>query len=52
MDRKTLRNYLAPAEAAGSARAGRRVTEADWRSLLCEWFPQLADTWLRQVSGL
>jgi hypothetical protein len=32
-DRKTLRNYLAPAEAAGSARAGRRLprrTGAVW----------------------
>jgi hypothetical protein len=25
------------------------MAEADWRSLVCEWFPQLTDTRLRQV---
>ena len=26
------------------------MTEADWRTLVVEWYPQLADTRLRQVS--
>ena len=29
---------------------GPPITEADWRTLVCEWFPQLADPCLRQVT--
>jgi transposase len=50
VDRKTLRKYLAPAEAAGICPGGPPMAEADWRKLVVEWFPQLADTRLRQVS--
>jgi transposase len=50
VDRKTLRKYLAPAEAAGIAPGGPPMAEADWRKLVVEWFPQLTDTRLRQVT--
>jgi len=50
LDRKTLRKYLAPARAAGIVPGGAPMAEADWRTLVCEWFPELVDTGLRQVS--
>lgn len=50
VDRKTLRKYTAAAVAAGLEPGGAPMTEADWRTLVVEWFPQLADTRLRQVS--
>lgn len=50
VDRKTLRKYTAPAIAAGWEPGGPPMTEADWRTLVVEWFPQLSDTRLRQVS--
>lgn len=50
VDRKTLRKYTAPAIAAGVEPGGAPMTEADWRALVVEWFPQLSDTRLRQVS--
>jgi transposase len=50
VDRKTLRKYLAPAETAGITPGGPAMSEADWRKLVIEWFPQLTDTTLRQVT--
>jgi transposase len=50
VDRKTARKYLAPAVAAGLAPGGPPMSEQDWRGLVCEWFPELADARLRQVS--
>lgn len=50
VDRKTIRKYLAPAVAAGLAPGGPPMGEADWRKLAGEWFPELADARLRQVS--
>ena len=50
VDRKTLRKYTAPAVAAGMAPGGSPMDEADWRRLATEWFPQLTDHRLRQVS--
>ena len=50
MDRKTLRKYIAPAEAAGIAPGGPARSEEEWAELVREWFPQLADTRLRQVT--
>ena len=32
------------------APGGPPVSEAEWRALAREWFPQLADTRLRQVT--
>ena len=50
-DRKTLRNYPRAGGGGGISPGGPPLTEAEWRSLVCEWFPQLADTWLRQVTA-
>ena len=50
VDRKTVRKYLVPALAAGLAPGGPPMVEADWRTLVVEWFPELADTGLRQNS--
>ncbi|MGH3847745.1 MAG: IS21 family transposase, partial [Pseudonocardiaceae bacterium] len=50
VDRKTLRKYIAPAEAAGIVPGGPPKSEQDWHDLVQEWFPQLADTRLRQVT--
>jgi transposase len=50
VDRKTIRKYLAPAVAAGLAPGGPAMTAADWAALVARWFPQLADTRLRQVT--
>ncbi|WKK24175.1 IS21 family transposase [Streptomyces olivoreticuli] len=50
IDRKTIRKYLAPAVAAGITPGGPPMTSADWAGLVREWFPQLADTRLRQIT--
>jgi len=50
VDAKTVRRYVAPAEAAGMAPGGRPVTEEQWRALARQWFPQIAGTGVRQVS--
>ena len=50
VDRKTLRKYTAPAVAAGMRPGGPPMAEQDWRRLAAEWFPQLVDYRLRQVS--
>jgi transposase len=50
VDRKTLRKYIAPAVAAGIGPGGPAKTEAEWAELVRGWFPELADTRLRQVT--
>jgi transposase len=50
VDRKTLRKYTGPARAAGMEPGGPPMAEADWRNLVTGWFPELAETGLRQVS--
>ena len=51
VDRKTLRKYVAPALAAGIiAGSGPSRSEQEWHELVREWFPELADTRLRQVT--
>ncbi len=50
VDRKTLRKYIAPAEAAGIIPGGPAKSEQEWAGLVRGWFPQLADTRLRQVT--
>jgi Integrase core domain len=50
VDRKTLRKYIAPAEAAGITPGGPAKSEQEWAELVRGWFPQLADTRLRQVT--
>jgi hypothetical protein len=50
VDRKTIRKYLQPAVAAGLAPGGPVMSGQDWAELVTRWFPQLADTRLRQVT--
>jgi transposase len=50
VDAKTVRRYVAPAEAAGMVPGGPPVTEEQWRALARRWFPQIAGTGLRQPS--
>jgi transposase len=49
IDRKTIRKYLAPAVEAGITPGSGR-SEQEWADLVQEWFPQLSDTRLRQVT--
>ncbi|GGV83112.1 hypothetical protein GCM10010228_58940 [Streptomyces massasporeus] len=49
VDRKTIRKYLAPAEAAGITPGGPPMSEADWAKLLRSWFPELASRRLNQL---
>jgi hypothetical protein len=39
VDVKTVRRYLAPAEAAGMRPGGPLVAEEQWRALARQWFP-------------
>ncbi|MFF7988039.1 IS21 family transposase, partial [Streptomyces sp. NPDC007901] len=50
VDRKTVRKYLAPAEASGITPGGPPMTETDWAGLIEGWFPGLVDRRLRQVT--
>jgi hypothetical protein len=50
LDRTTVRKYLAPARAAGIMPDGPPVPTAVWAGRVREWFPELVDTRLRQVS--
>jgi len=50
IDAKTVRRYVAAAEAAGMSPGGPPVTEEQWRALARQWFPQIAGTGIRQVS--
>jgi transposase len=50
VDRKTIRKYLAPALAAGMVPGGPPLSTHEWAELVAGWFPQLADTRLRQVT--
>ena len=50
LSRNTVRKYVAAAEAAGMAPGGPAVGQEEWARLAREWFPELADTRLRQVT--
>jgi transposase len=50
LSRNTVRKYLAAAEGAGMAPGGPPVSQQRWAELAREWFPELADTRLRQVT--
>ena len=50
VDPKTVRRYVAAAEAAGLCPGGSPVSEEQWRTWVREWFPQLTDFTLRQPS--
>jgi hypothetical protein len=50
IDRKTLRKYLAPAEAAGYRPGGPPVAEGEWARRVREWFPELVAPELRSPT--
>ncbi|MEU0788122.1 ATP-binding protein [Streptomyces sp. NPDC006173] len=50
VDRKTVRKYLAPAEAAGIAPGDPPMGEADWAKLIKTWFPGRAERGLNQIT--
>src|SRR5436853_6245888 len=50
VDAKTVRRYVAAAEAAGLVPGGPPVSGEQWRAMIRQWFPELADTRLRQPS--
>jgi transposase len=50
LSRNTVRKYVAAAEAAGMMPGGPAVSQQEWARLAREWFPELADTRLRQVT--
>ncbi len=43
IDAKTVRKYVAPAEAAGLAPGGPALSRAEWAELARAWFPELVD---------
>jgi len=50
LSRNTVRKYVAAAEAAGMVPGGPPVSQQEWARLAREWFPELADSRLRQVT--
>src|SRR5215470_13287026 len=50
VDRKTAGKYIAAAETAGLRPGGPPLAEAEWDARVRQWFPELADTRLRQVT--
>lgn len=50
LSRNTVRKYLAAAEAAGLRPGGPPVGAQEWADRAREWFPELVDTRLRQVT--
>jgi transposase len=50
LSRNTVRKYVAAAEAAGMTPGGPAVSPEEWARLARAWFPELADTRLRQVT--
>lgn len=50
VDVKTVRKYVAPAEAAGLAPGGPPLGRAEWAGLVQGWFPELVDAQARSKS--
>lgn len=50
VDPKTVRKYTAKAIEAGLAPGGPPLSEEAWSALVAEWFPNLIDRGLRQVT--
>src|SRR4051812_27946946 len=43
IDDKTVRKYVAPAEAAGLLPGGPALSRSEWAELVRGWFPELVD---------
>ena len=50
VDRRTVAKYVAPAIAAGMRPGGTPVGEERWDELVREWFPEVTDPRVRQVT--
>jgi transposase len=50
VDRGTVRKYVAPAEAAGLAPGGPRLSRGEWVDLVRGWFPELVDAKARSLT--
>ena len=50
VDPKTVRKYVAPAEAAGLVPGGPPLSRAEWATLVADWFPELVDAKARSLT--
>jgi hypothetical protein len=50
IDDKTVRKYVAPAEAAGLVPGGPPLSRAEWAELVRGWFPELVDARARSLT--
>jgi transposase len=50
IDPKTVRKYVAPAEAAGLSPGGPPLSRAEWAELVRGWFPELVDAKARSLT--
>lgn len=50
LDVKTIRKYVAPAEAAGIVPGGPALGRAEWAALVRGWFPELVDARARSLT--
>lgn len=50
IDPKTVRKYVAPAEAAGLVPGGPPLSRAEWAELVRGWFPELVDARARSLT--
>jgi transposase len=50
VDAKTVRKYVAPAEAAGMAPGGPPLDRSAWAALVAGWFPELVDARARSLT--
>jgi hypothetical protein len=50
LHRRTISKYVSPAIAVGLRPCGPPLSDAEWAARVREWFPELADTRLRQVT--
>jgi hypothetical protein len=50
VDAKTVRKYVAPAEAAGLAPGGPPLSRSEWAQRVAAWFPELGDGRARSLT--
>ena len=52
VDVKTVRKYVAPAEAAGLSPGGPALSRVEWAELVAGWWPQLVEAGATDLGGL